>query len=123
MLLKTLDIAEVSVEEIQKDRFEWVKRFSECYPQTVLLLKGANTLIAHQGKVYINPLGTQVLSQAGSGDILGGLIASLMAQGYAPLQAAINGSLAHTLCARNYKGANFSATAEDLIEEIRWLSR
>jgi len=123
VLLKTLDIAEVSVEEIQKDRFEWVKRFSECYPQTVLLLKGANTLIAHQGKVYINPLGTQVLSQAGSGDILGGLIASLMAQGYAPLQAAINGSLAHTLCARNYKGANFSATAEDLIEEIRWLSR
>jgi len=122
-LLKTLDIAEVRVEEIQKDRFEWVKRFSECYPQTVLLLKGANTLIAHQGKVYINPLGTQVLSQAGSGDILGGLIASLMAQGYAPLQAAINGSLAHTLCARNYKGANFSATAEDLIEEIRWLSR
>jgi hydroxyethylthiazole kinase-like uncharacterized protein yjeF len=123
VLLKTLGIADVRVEEIQKDRFGWVKRFSECYPQTVLLLKGANTLIAHQGKVYINPFGTQVLSQAGSGDILGGLIASLMAQGYAPLQAAINGSLAHTLCAQNYKGANFSATAEDLIEEIRWLSR
>jgi len=44
-----------------------------------------------------------------------------MAQGYSPLDAAINGSLAHTMCARNYKGANFSAMAEDLIEELRWL--
>ncbi|BDY13194.1 NAD(P)H-hydrate dehydratase [Hydrogenimonas cancrithermarum] len=121
VLLKTLEIDNVTVSEIQRDRFGWAKRFSEAYPKTVLLLKGANTLIAHEGIIYINPLGTPVLSQAGSGDILSGLIASLMAQGYTPLNAAINGSLAHALSARRYKGANFSATAEDLIEEIRWL--
>ncbi|SFP78148.1 NAD(P)H-hydrate dehydratase [Hydrogenimonas thermophila] len=120
-LLKTVGIADVSVEDIQRDRFGWAKRFCENFPKTVLLLKGANTIIAYNDKIYINPLGSQVLSQAGSGDVLSGLIASLMAQGYSPLDAAINGSLAHTMCARNYKGANFSAIAEDLIEELRWL--
>jgi len=122
-LLKTVGIADVSVEDIQKDRFDWAKRFCKNFPKTVLLLKGANTIIAHNEKIYINPLGSQVLSQAGSGDILSGLIASLMAQGYSPLDAAINGSLAHTICARNYKGANFSAMAEDFIEELRWLRK
>jgi hydroxyethylthiazole kinase-like uncharacterized protein yjeF len=120
-LLKTVGIAEVSVKDIQQNRFGWAKRFCENFPKSVLLLKGANTIIAHNEKIYINPLGSQVLSQAGSGDVLSGLIASLMAQGYSPLDAAINGSLAHALCAKNYKGANFSAIAEDLIEELRWL--
>ncbi len=121
-LLKTLEINEdADVYAIQQDRFGWARRFSEAYPKSVLVLKGANTLIACEGAIYVNTLGTPVLSQAGSGDILSGLIASLLAQGYTPLNAAINGSLAQTLCARNYKGADFSATAEDLIEEIRWL--
>ncbi|WP_456451686.1 NAD(P)H-hydrate dehydratase [Hydrogenimonas sp.] len=122
MLLKTLGIDEVSITDIQNDRFGWARRFCERYPDTVLVLKGANTLVASNGMVYVNPLGTPVLSQAGSGDILSGLIASLLAQGYTPLNAAINGSLAHTLLARRYEGANFSATAEDLIEGIRWLA-
>ena len=122
-LLKTVGIAEASVEDIQRDRFGWAKRFCKIYPKTVLLLKGANTIIAHNDKIYINPLGSQVLSQAGSGDVLSGLIASLMAQGYLPLDAAINGSIAHAMCAKNYKGANFSAIAEDLIEELRWLRK
>ncbi|WP_457596352.1 NAD(P)H-hydrate dehydratase [Hydrogenimonas sp.] len=121
-LLKTLAIDDVSVSEIQKDRFGWAKRFCDAYPDTVLVLKGANTIVAHRGLLYVNPLGTPVLSQAGSGDILSGLIGSLLAQGYTPLNAAIQGSLAHTLLARRYEGANFSATAEDLIEGIRWLA-
>jgi NAD(P)H-hydrate repair Nnr-like enzyme with NAD(P)H-hydrate dehydratase domain len=71
--------------------------------------------------LYVNPLGTPVLSQAGSGDVLSGIVASLLAQGFTPLNAAIQGSLAHALAARRYRGANYSATAEDLIEELRWL--
>ena len=121
VLLKTLEIDEVSVSEIQRDRFGWARKFSDAYPDTVLVLKGANTLIAHKGLLYVNPLGTPVLAQAGSGDVLSGLIASLLAQGYTPLNAALNGTLAHTLAARRYEGANYSAVAEDLIEEVRWL--
>ncbi len=122
-LMATLGIEEdLSVSEVQSDRFGWAKRFSDAYPETVLVLKGANTLIAHHGAIYVNPLGTPVLSQAGSGDVLSGLIASLLAQGYAPLNAAIQGTLAHTLTARHYQGADYSATAEDLIDGIRWLA-
>ncbi len=122
-LLSTLGIDDVEVSQIQKDRFGWARRFSERYPNTVLLLKGANPLIVYKGTLYINPLGTPVLAQAGSGDVLSGLIASLLAQGHTPLNAAIQGSIAHALLARNYKGADFSAMAEDLIEGIRWLTR
>ena len=120
-LLETVGIAKVSVNDIQKDRFGWAKRFCQAFPKSVLLLKGANTIIAYKDKIYINPLGSSVLSQAGSGDILSGLIASLMAQNYSTLDATINGSLALALCAKNYKGANYSAIAEDLIKELRWL--
>jgi hydroxyethylthiazole kinase-like uncharacterized protein yjeF len=121
VLLKTLGIDEVDAAEIQNDRFGWAKRFSDRYPDTVLVLKGANTLVASRGILYVNPLGTPVLSQAGSGDVLSGIVASLLAQGYTPLNAAIQGTLAHALAARRYKGANYSATAEDLIETLRWL--
>ncbi len=123
VLLRTLGIDDVTVSQIQKERFGWARRFSEIYPETVLILKGANTLIAYRGIIYVNPFGTPVLSQAGSGDLLSGLVASLLAQGYTPINAAINGSLAHTFCARRYEGANYSATPEDLIEEIRWLRK
>jgi len=120
-LLKTLGLADVDTAEIQRDRFGWARRFIQAYPDATLVLKGANTLIAHRDAIYINPHGTPVLAQAGSGDVLAGLIASLLAQGYAPLQAAIQGSLAHTLAARHYEGADYSAKAEDLIEALRWL--
>jgi hydroxyethylthiazole kinase-like uncharacterized protein yjeF len=121
-LLARLGLAQVDTEEIQRDRFGWARRFTEAYPHAVLLLKGANTLIAQGEKLYVNPLGTPVLSQAGSGDVLSGIIGGLMAQGHSPLEAAIQGSLAHTLTARRYEGADFSAVAEDLIEGLRWLA-
>jgi len=41
-----------------------------------------------------------------------------MAQGYEPLSATINGSLIHTKIAKIYKGADFSLTPYDLIEQI-----
>ena len=62
-----------------------------------------------------------MLAKGGSGDVLGGLIASLLAQGYTPLEASLNGSLAHTKLALNYEGANFSLSPNDLIDGIKYL--
>ncbi|NPA29782.1 MAG: NAD(P)H-hydrate dehydratase [Epsilonproteobacteria bacterium] len=121
-LLHTVGMAEVTVEEVQADRFGWAGRFARAYPEAVLVLKGAHTVIAHRHLLYVNPLGTPVLSQGGSGDVLDGLIGGLLAQGFGPLQAAMQGSLALALAARRYRGADFSATAEDMIEEIRWIA-
>jgi len=108
----------VSVAEIQKRRFALSREFSERFPQAVLLLKGANMLIAHQGKVWINPLGSSKLSKGGSGDLLSGLIVSLLAQGYDAVDAAISASLALALAAEQYRGADYSMLPTDLLEEL-----
>lgn len=121
-LLETLQIARTDVPSVQADRFGWARTFCNRYPQTVLLLKGAHTLIAEADALYVNPLGSSVLSQAGSGDLLDGLIGALLAQGYDPLEAAIQGSLALSLAAGRYEGANYSALAEDIIENLKWIA-
>jgi hydroxyethylthiazole kinase-like uncharacterized protein yjeF len=108
----------LSIDEIQQHRFEIVRRFNARYPHVTLLLKGANMLIMQEEKLYINPLGTSTLSKGGSGDVLSGLIVSLLAQGYSGIDAAIQGSLALTLAARNYRGASYAMLPTDIIDEV-----
>lgn len=117
-LLKLTNLADISVERLQKERFKYVELFARQYKNVVLLLKGANVIIAHNEKIFVNPHGTAVLAKGGSGDVLSGLIGSLLAQGYTPVNAAIHASLTHTKLAKSYKGADFSLTPDDLIEEI-----
>ena len=120
-LLKLCGIADISIEELQKNRFLYVQKFTAKYSKPVLLLKGANVIIAQDEKIFINDKGNSVLSKAGSGDVLSGLIASLLAQGYNSLNAAISGSLAHSLAAKNYSKNSYSLIPSDLIEEVRKL--
>lgn len=117
-LLKLTNLADISIEELQKNRFTYVELFISKYKNVTLLLKGANVIIAQNDKIFINPHGTSALAKGGSGDILSGLIGSLLAQDYSSLNAAIHASLAHTKLAQNYKGADFSLTPDDLIEAI-----
>ena len=117
-LLKIVNLADITVEELQKNRFYYAEMFCEKFPHVTLLLKGANVIVAQDSNFYINPHGTQALAKGGSGDVLSGLIGSLLAQGHEPLDAALNGSLAHVRVALNYSGADFSLTPDDLIEGI-----
>ena len=117
-LLKLTNIADVSVEELQQNRFEYVELFCAKYPTATLLLKGSNVVIGKKDKFFINPHGTSALAKAGSGDVLSGLVGALLAQGIKPLDAAINASLAHTKLVQNYQGADFSLTPDDLISGI-----
>jgi ADP-dependent NAD(P)H-hydrate dehydratase / NAD(P)H-hydrate epimerase len=65
------------------------------------LLKGSDTLIYDgAGPVHINPTGTSVLATAGTGDVLTGIIATLLAQGLSPVDAARVGAYWHGLAAR-----------------------
>jgi hydroxyethylthiazole kinase-like uncharacterized protein yjeF len=120
-LLKIVMDIDVSIEELQQDRFGFAALFCEKYKNKTLVLKGANTLIAKNGEIFIMPYGSQVLAKGGSGDALAGAIAALLAQGYAPLEAAKNGSLAIALSAAGYEGANYSMNIDDLIDGLKWL--
>ena len=55
----------------------------------VLVLKGPSTLIAQGSNIYVDKSGSASLATAGSGDVLAGVIASFMAQGMTPLDAAV----------------------------------
>ncbi|PDW67923.1 NAD(P)H-hydrate dehydratase [Helicobacter pylori] len=118
-LLKSVGI-NISMLELLDNKLEIARDFSQKYPKVVLLLKGANTLIAHQGRTFINTLGSVALAKAGSGDVLAGLIVSLLSQNYTPLDAAINASLAHALAGLEFKN-NYALTPLDLIEKIKRL--
>jgi hydroxyethylthiazole kinase-like uncharacterized protein yjeF len=120
-LLKITSMYDISVDELQKDRLKYAREFSKIYPDAVLLLKGSNSIIIKNSKAYIQPLGSSVLSKGGSGDVLGGLIAALLAQGYEPLDAAISGSLAHALAGERFSKNSYALTPLDLIEEIKCL--
>lgn len=62
----------------------------------VTVLKGAGTIIASpEGEVYINHTGNSGMATGGSGDVLSGIIGSLLAQGAAPINAAAAGVFLH----------------------------
>ena len=120
-LLKLCGIADITIEELQNNRFLYVENFCKKYPKPVLLLKGSNVIISQNGKVFINSFGTQALSKGGSGDVLSGLIGSLLAQNYEALDATITASLAHSFSARLYDKNNYSLTPQDIIDGIKKL--
>jgi hydroxyethylthiazole kinase-like uncharacterized protein yjeF len=115
-LLKNTGLGEYSTAEIQQNRFELAEKFSEKYPQTVLVLKGANKIIAYNKKLFIDPNGCVALAKGGSGDVLAGLIGSLLAQGWHPLKAAIHGCLAHSI-AGSYE-PNYALTPMKTIQRL-----
>lgn len=119
-LLKIAGIADLSVSKLQERRFELARAWSEKF-SGVLVLKGANTLIAQAGIIYVCDKGSAVLAKGGSGDVLAGLIGGLLAQGYPPLQASICGVLAHALAARAFAKNSYALNPLDLIEEVKWL--
>jgi hydroxyethylthiazole kinase-like uncharacterized protein yjeF len=90
------------VKAIQDDRIGWARRFAEEHG-VHLVLKGARTVISRpDGQVFINPTGNPGMASGGMGDILTGMIAGLVTQGYPPdtsarLAAYLHGAAADRL--------------------------
>ncbi len=76
-----------------------VERIMEFVDRTGIttLLKGSDTLIYDGTTVHINSTGTNALATAGTGDVLTGIIATLLAQGLSPVDAACTGAYWHGL--------------------------
>ncbi len=120
-LLEICDIAKTDAKKIQKDRFNYVKKFAHRFPNVTLILKGANTIITTNKQIYINTLGTNTLSKGGSGDVLSGLLGSLLAQGYSVKDAAITAVLAHSIAAKKLDINNYALNPLDICKEIKCL--
>jgi ADP-dependent NAD(P)H-hydrate dehydratase / NAD(P)H-hydrate epimerase len=84
-----------TVKEVEGNRTEIAVAFARDY-NVFLLLKGHRSIIASpDGEVYINPHGNDALGKGGSGDVLTGVITSLLAQGASPLNALVCASYLH----------------------------
>jgi ADP-dependent NAD(P)H-hydrate dehydratase len=65
--------------------------------QTVVVLKGHNTVVTDGARVSVNPTGNPGMATGGSGDVLTGVITGLLCQGLAPFEAARLGVYVHGL--------------------------
>jgi hydroxyethylthiazole kinase-like uncharacterized protein yjeF len=89
-------LLKVPVSQIQTDRVKYAQQAATQF-NAIVVLKGANTVITDGECVFINPTGNSVLSKAGTGDVLTGMITGFCAQGASPLNAACLGVYLHGL--------------------------
>ncbi len=83
--------------QVQGSRLETALKNANLW-NCIIMLKGPNTVIATpDGRASINPSGSPSLSTGGSGDLLTGMVASFIAQGIAPENAARVGAFMHGL--------------------------
>lgn len=77
------------------DKWRRARAFAQQY-KLIMIIKGAHTaIILPDGRTYFNSSGNAGMATAGSGDVLSGMIAGLLAQGYTPEEAAIMGVWVH----------------------------
>jgi hydroxyethylthiazole kinase-like uncharacterized protein yjeF len=114
-------LLEVGSEEVERERLRHVRAAAE-RAQAVVVLKGDDTLIAEpSGRVAVSPGGTPALATAGTGDVLTGVIAALLAAGLDPVTAAAAGVSLHAEAGREAArrlGAAEGVVASDVIAAL-----
>ena len=108
------------IKEINRDRIGIAQRASREF-NSILVLKGAPTVISQpDGLTYINPTGNSGLASGGSGDVLTGMIAGLLAMGVEPIKASMIGVYLHGKSAdlAIEKETEYSLIASDLLKYL-----
>jgi NAD(P)H-hydrate epimerase len=110
----------VETSKILEKRIEFAGKFARDH-SVIIVLKGAATVICQpNGLTTINPTGNPGMATAGSGDVLTGIIASLVAQGFSTPKAAIAGTYLHGLSGDIFarKESQASLIAGDLLRTL-----
>ena len=109
---------QITAKEVQKNRIESAKELQKKYG-CIIVLKGNGTIVCDKNNVYLCSSGE--LAVAGSGDVLSGVIGSLMAQGLAPIDAAITGVGIHAQAGEEFVKdvGKIGLAAGELIPYIR----
>ncbi|OGI22032.1 MAG: hypothetical protein A2255_01005 [Candidatus Melainabacteria bacterium RIFOXYA2_FULL_32_9] len=113
-------LLKVSINDILDNRINYARE-AACRFNTIVVLKGARTIIAEpDGTIHINPTGSSALATAGTGDVLGGMIAGFAAQGLELRDAAILGVYLHgatgDIATKNL--TEYCVTASSLLDYI-----
>ena len=109
-----------NVASVQSHRLEVAEKFARENSCTVVL-KGAGTIITDGNEVFINYAGTSALAKAGSGDVLAGFVAALLAQkSTSPKIAAALAVYYHALAGESLaeEYSSYGVTPSDLPREI-----
>lgn len=112
-----------STQAIEQDRFAAIKALQQQYGG-VIVLKGAGTLIADSQQVHVCLAGNPGMATAGMGDVLTGIITSLLGQGLSLMHAACAGVLIHALAGdQAAQRGERGLVASDVINELReWVN-
>ncbi|MDP4120945.1 MAG: NAD(P)H-hydrate dehydratase [Bacillota bacterium] len=110
----------VSISEIERCKSEIAAEFAK-KNNVIVVLKGPGTVVASpNGEILINTTGNAGMATGGSGDVLSGMIASFIAQGFSPYDAAACGVYLHG-AAGDLAAQTLSQTSmlpSDIIEQL-----
>lgn len=107
--------------DIKENRLEILKKVAESY-SAVWVLKDSRTIVEQKGRhPFINLAGNSAMAKAGSGDVLAGVIAGLLAQKLPPFESAALGVYLHACGGDECRErmGSYSVMARDLIRGIR----
>ena len=113
----------LTIQEIQNNRLEIAENFAKKY-EVILVLKGNDTITTNGTDTYINTSGCDGMATAGSGDVLSGIIAGLLAQKQ-NYSIDITETVAGAVWLHGYSGETaqenlgFGMTATDIIKYIK----
>lgn len=105
------------------DTYERLTKTKElaAYLQSYIVVKGAwSAIVTPEGNCYFNPTGNPGMATAGSGDVLTGILLSLLAQGYTQEDACRLGTYIHGLAGDIAVGrqGEIGMTASDIVEAL-----
>ena len=113
-------LLETGSDEISAERLESARRAAVA-ADAVVVLKGDDTIVTDGDRVAVNVVSAPALATAGTGDVLSGIVAALLARGLEPFAAACAGVLAHARAGNDAAariGAAESTIATDVIDSI-----
>lgn len=111
----------ISTAEVQKDRLAAAVKIRSYLPaNSVVVLKGYGTVVTDGERGYLNLSGNPGMATGGAGDVLTGILAAFLAQGYSPFDTAVLGTYVHGLAGDIARDANgvTALIAGDIVDSL-----
>ena len=109
-----------SVNEIRGDRMGILRNFVEMEEVTCILKDSATMILSPGGRICVNSSGCEAMAKAGSGDVLTGIVAGLLAQGAAVKTAGMLGAYLHGKAGEHAAAekGHYSILAREIAERL-----